>query len=331
MFAWIARLCFFVRLHGEQKRVFSGTSSALNLGIEIGFFVVFDPPPNNPSRFFRTSHNHTSRYPMMLPTRHFARSLLVLWVALVSASAQQVPAQSEPARKKLVLLIGENEYETERTLPAFAAEHLKEFKVVVVSAGREVTNSVFDRMEEVVDADLVLVSVRRRVPPKSQMDILHAYVLAGKPVVGIRTASHAFARGRIGQPEGGTEWRDWDPRVMGGNYRGYHPRGLISLMSAPDPKSSLLEGVKLPFESSAWMYKVTPLASRAEPVLVGTVEGKHSEPVAWTFIREDGGRTFYTSMGMPADFENPSFVALLRNGVRWAAAAEAAVTDKRAR
>jgi len=265
---------------------------------------------------------------MTLLILQLIRSLVVLWLALVSLSAQPVTAQSEPVRKKLVLLIGENEYETERTLPAFAAEHLKEYKVVVVSAGREVTNSVFDRMKDVKDADLVLVSVRRRLPPKSQLDILRTYVLAGKPVVGIRTASHAFARGRNGQPEGGTEWPDWDPLVIGGNYRGYHPRGLISRMSAPDPKSTLLEGVTLPFESSAWMYKVTPLASRAEPVLVGTVEGDKSEPVAWTFVRDDGGRTFYTSLGMPADFENPSFVALLRNGIRWAAGAQAPITGR---
>lgn len=257
---------------------------------------------------------------MMLILPFVARCLVLVSVAFVLAKAQPVQAASEPVRKKLVLLIGDNEYETERTLPAFAAEHLKEYNVVVVSAGREVTNSVFDRMEEVEDADLLLVSVRRRLPPKSQMDIVRKYVLAGKPVVGIRTASHAFARGRNGQPEGGSEWPDWDRTVIGGNYTSYHPRGLVSRMSAPRPDSPLLEGVKLPFESSAWMYKVTPLAPRAEPVLIGTVEGDKSEPVAWTFVRDDGGRTFYTSLGMPADFENPSFVALLRNGVRWAAA-----------
>jgi len=248
------------------------------------------------------------------------RTVLAGCIGLLGLSSLATAAQPESARKKLVLLIGDNEYETERTLPAFAAEHLPEYRVVVVSAGREVTNSVFDRMEEVEDADLLLVSVRRRLPPKSQLDLVRKYVLAGKPVVGIRTANHAFARGRNGQPEGGSEWPEWDRVVIGGNYSGYHPRGLISRMSAPNPASPLLDGVALPFESPAWMYKVTPLAPRAEPVLIGTVEGDKSEPVAWTFTRDDGGRTFYTSLGMPADFANPSFTALLRNGVRWAAA-----------
>jgi len=254
----------------------------------------------------------------------FATTLLAVAVSGVVA----VSAQPPDLRKKLVLLIGDNEYETERTLPAFVEAHLKdEFRVVVVSAGTSVTNSVFDKMEEIEDADVLLVSVRRRIPPKAQMDIVRRHVLAGKPVVGIRTANHAFARGRNGQPEGGSDWPDWDRVVIGGNYTGYHPRGLVSHVTTATPDSPLLEGVKLPFESGAWLYKVQPLAARAQPVLTATVEGGMSEPIAWTFIRDDGGRTFYTSLGMPSDFENPSFAALLRNGVRWAAFGHSPVTE----
>ncbi len=256
--------------------------------------------------------------------RPFRLALRILLCSLLVACAA---AQSPDSRPKLVLLIGDNEYETERTLPAFIDAHLKdEFRVVVVSAGTAVTNSVFDRMEEVADADVLLVSVRRRLPPKGQLDVIRRHVLAGKPVVGIRTANHAFARGRNGQPEGGSEWPDWDRTVIGGNYSGYHPRGLVSRMSAATtPESPLLKDVSLPFESGAWLYKVQPLQPRAQPVLLATVEGGASEPVAWTFIREDGGRTFYTSLGLPSDFENPSFAALLRNGIRWAAASRAPV------
>lgn len=75
----------------------------------------------------------------------------------------------------------------------------------------------------------------------------------------------------------------------------------------------------MPFTSGSWLYRNTPLRDRAEPLLMGEIPGQRPEPVAWTFRREDGGRTFYTSLGAADDFKNPSFQQLLRNGTRWAA------------
>ncbi len=42
------------------------------------------------------------------------------------------------------------------------------------------------------------------------------------------------------------------------------------------------------------------------------------EPVAWTFIHRGGGRSFYTSLGHPDDFNTPMFQQLLSNAVYWA-------------
>lgn len=67
------------------------------------------------------------------------------------------------------------------------------------------------------------------------------------------------------------------------------------------------------------LYEVPPLRTGAEPLHLGTVTGHPPEPVAWTFVRADGGRSFYTSLGVPADFQNPAFARLLRHGVLWAA------------
>jgi type 1 glutamine amidotransferase len=53
--------------------------------------------------------------------------------------------------------------------------------------------------------------------------------------------------------------------------------------------------------------------------MTGSVPGQPAEPVAWTFQRADGGRSFYMSMGHPGDFENPAFVRLLTNAIAWAA------------
>jgi hypothetical protein len=53
-------------------------------------------------------------------------------------------------------------------------------------------------------------------------------------------------------------------------------------------------------------------------VLVGKSAGVEDEPVAWTFRREDGGRSFYTSLGHPQDLETPNLVRLLYNAICWA-------------
>jgi type 1 glutamine amidotransferase len=52
---------------------------------------------------------------------------------------------------------------------------------------------------------------------------------------------------------------------------------------------------------------------------LGRIEGQPEEPVAWTFVRKDGGRTFYTSLGSVDDFQQPAFEKLLANGIYWAA------------
>jgi len=52
----------------------------------------------------------------------------------------------------------------------------------------------FAGLEALKDADLLFLSVRRRTPPKAQLDLVRAHLAKGKPLVGIRTASHAFDR-----------------------------------------------------------------------------------------------------------------------------------------
>ena len=67
------------------------------------------------------------------------------------------------------------------------------------------------------------------------------------------------------------------------------------------------------------LYLVNPLSESAQPLFVGTIPGKPSEPVAWTFVRADGGKSFYTSLGHSDDFAEPAFRKLLVNALLWAA------------
>ena len=88
-----------------------------------------------------------------------------------------------------------------------------------------------------IKADLAVVSVRRRVLPAEQVAALRRFVSRGKPVVGLRTASHAFApRGRAAVPEGRAAWAEFDSDVLGGNYQGHHGEG---------PKTAIVPGIRL--------------------------------------------------------------------------------------
>ncbi len=250
-----------------------------------------------------------------------ARSLFVALLALFSIAV----SSAADTRPKLVMLIAEPEYETAKSLPEFAAAQLaRDFRVVIVSGVTAPNDTGFDSIKELDDADVLLVSVRRRTPPKAQLEAIRRHVAAGKPIVGIRTASHAFALGK-GQTlaAGNADWPDWDHEVIGGNYSNHHGRGPATTVAAAPgapPDHPILRGVKVPFTTESSLYKNTPLRPGAVALLTGTIPGQPTEPLAWTFARADGGRTFYTSLGGPNDFKNEAFTTLLRNGLLWAAA-----------
>jgi type 1 glutamine amidotransferase len=230
-------------------------------------------------------------------------------------------ADSRAPRKKLVMLVSEPEYETARTLPVFATRHLQnDFRVVMVSGPFDGNDNAFDKISELVDADVLLVSVRRRTPPKAELDLIRRHIAAGRPVVGIRTASHAFAmNAKQKMSPGGADWPEWDAEILGGHYTGHYDSGPITTVKAADAAHPILEGVTLPFTSEATLYKTSPLQPGAHTLLTGTIEGQPAEPLAWTFTHRGGGRVFYTSLGHKTDLSNPSFARLLKNGIIWAA------------
>jgi len=229
----------------------------------------------------------------------------------------------EDKRPHLVIVTAEDEYKTEETLPEFARKQLgKDFRVSFVFAAVKERNHL-PGLEALDEADVALISVRRRVLPKEQLAAVRKFVASGKPLVGIRTASHAFSL-LPGQKltEGLADWPSFDTEVLGATYRGHHGAAHKTTVSAaPEAvKDPLLVGVKHEFATASTLYKSGPLAEGARPLLIGKAEGvQQTEPVAWTWKRKDGGRTFYTSLGHPEDFKQESFVALLRNGIHWAA------------
>src|SRR5262249_18065390 len=119
-------------------------------------------------------------------------------------------------------------------------------------------------------------------------------------------------------PEGGAVWPTFDPDVLGGHYTGHHGAGAQAAVKVIEEaaKHPILAGVQPSFVGHGSLYKVSPLAKSTTPLLTGSVPNQTPEPVAW--VNQYGkARVFYTSLGHPDDFLEPSFRRLLSNGILW--------------
>jgi type 1 glutamine amidotransferase len=145
-------------------------------------------------------------------------------------------------------------------------------------------------------------------------------------VLGIRTACHAFSlRGK--SPQAGLEvWESWDADVFGGNYVGHHgnhdPVAIRPAAEGHDNPIFKAFAAKTaaggePLVGNGSLYRVSPLASSATPLLIGSIPGKADEPVAWINQRADGGKSFYTSLGHADDFSEPAFRTMLVAAMHW--------------
>lgn len=249
--------------------------------------------------------------------------LLVLPGVLRADDGKQAIGKQSSGRPKLVIISAEREYQTEETLPLFAKGNLTtDFQVKVLFADKQDRNRI-SGLEAVRDARVLLVSVRRRTLPTAQLAIIRQYVKSGRPVVGIRTASHAFCL-RNAKPEPGhDQWPEFDHVVLGGNYHDHYGNKVTPYVQAvPEAFSHpILQGVgHNKFRVFGSLYKTSPLAKSTTLLMTGRIDTRmESEPVAWTHTSPAGGRVFYTSLGHPSDFQIPDFVRLLRNGIYWAA------------
>jgi len=158
--------------------------------------------------------------------------------------------------------------------------------------------------------------------------LVREYVAAGKPVVGIRTASHAFHTKGV-HPEGHDEWQAFDAEILGGNYHGHHANGITSVLTAAEGAQGhpILAGVSVDsFLGGGSLYQVSPLAKTAAPLVIGSIPDHPAEPVAWTHQHGDS-RVFYTSLGHISDFNSGAFNRLLTNAVFWALARPVAAIE----
>ena len=207
---------------------------------------------------------------------------------------------------KLCMISGSFEYDSEESLTIFR-------KYMEQNCGVQPTMIIYkteddnQSLEPLDDADVLLVFTRRLNTAGEELERFKAYCAQGRPVVGVRTASHAFQN-----------WLPFDKEVLGGNYNGHYGGGPVCHVQAASGAEDhpILEGVP-PFDSRGSLYKNTPIAEDTCLLLNGRTE-EHSEPVAWTRLHK-GGRVFYTSLGHQKDFRDENFLRLLANAVFWAA------------
>lgn len=233
-----------------------------------------------------------------------------VWLGCASLPAGRAaePVPAPPARSpNIVLISGEYEYESARTLPAFRAFLATNYpfhcRFLERTKGDEIPG-----LEALDTADLVIVFVRRMTLPEEQLGRVRKYVASGRPVIGLRTASHAFEN-----------WKEWDREVLGGNYQNHYGNELAATIRVRTEAADhpILKGVPGEFTAGGSLYRNAPLPPGSFVLLTGTVAGHAAEPVAWTNTARPA-RVFYTSLGHPKDFENPAFRRLLVNAIHWA-------------
>ena len=249
------------------------------------------------------------------------RVVLASVMAVVSTAADS-PAQETDQPKHIVIVIAEREYDTKRTLPALAKKHLSNYRVTIVIADPKEPNRLPGLVAALEDADVALISVRRRAPTTAQMRALRGFLRRGGGLVGIRTASHAFdAKGVI--PKGHEVWRTFDRDVLGCHYRGHHGNKLATRawIDLGNSKHPIIFGApRNEAAMSSSLYKSAPLHDSTTVLMHGRAgDINPHQPLAWIRTRKDGGRVFYTSLGHPKDFDHSWFPHMLVRGIRWTA------------
>jgi hypothetical protein len=226
-------------------------------------------------------------------------------------------------RRLIAFIAAEGEYGANQRLPEFGHELLLTKNVnCEFATGKPVMRGEgrhnIENLQILQDAHLTVLFVRRRALEPEKMALIRDYVVGGRPVLGIRTANHAFDA-RDHDSSLLVDWPDFDPEILGGNYHGHYGRIQQGMQVAIVPGMeghTLLQGVNPEgFRSPCSLYEVRPLKSdRVQVLLIGSIPDKPPEPVLW-MNRNRYGEAIYTSLGHFEDWENENFRQIILNAV----------------
>jgi hypothetical protein len=195
----------------------------------------------------------------------------------------------------VVLVAGDDEYKSEESMPLLAHILAEKhgFDCTVLFAQDPATGVIehgrkdhISGLEALRNADLLVLFTRFRCLPDDQMRHLAVYLDSGKPVIGLRTATHAFAYPADSKsPFAKYTWNNAKADFPGGfgrqvlgqtwvNHWGGHGKQSTRGKFAPDAATHpILKGIK---DGEIWgptdVYEATlPLPAGCSPVLLGEV------------------------------------------------------------
>lgn len=227
-------------------------------------------------------------------------------VAAIGVGIAPLKFQAAEAPLRVHIVSGAKEYASESSLKAYAAHLEARFRAQITASWVADGATSLPGIDALEIADVLIVFARRLKVAEDQMKLVRQHWERGKPVIGIRTASHAF---------GQADNEIFDRQVLGGNYQGHFGDEPVQVQPAPNASDHpVLQGVD-PFVSQK-LYKAGELPKQTTVLQNGRINNARTHPVTW--VNEyRGGRMFYTSLGVPADFKQPEFIRLLDNAVRW--------------
>jgi type 1 glutamine amidotransferase len=263
------------------------------------------------------------------------------------------------AGKHIVLISGDHEYRSEEALPALArllARHYG-FTCSVFITTNPATgfidpgSSHIAGLDALKSADLMVIYTRFQEFPDSEMSHIVDYIDRGGPIVGFRTATHAFQIRRPGSPFARYTWNNKAPDYTGGfgrqilgetwvtHYGSNHKQSSRLVIDPAQAGHPILRGVKDMWAESggytAYPMEGSVVLARGR-VLDGmtpdspAAAGKEELPVAWTRTYRSAsgreGRVFTTTHGASEDFRNDGFRRMAVNGILWAVGLESAIT-----
>jgi hypothetical protein len=254
--------------------------------------------------------------------------------------------------RHIVFVTGDEEYRSEESMPQLAkilAVH-HGFKCTVLFAINKETGEIdpvtvdnIPGLEVLRKAGLMVLFVRFRELPDEQMKHIIDYTNSGKPIVGLRTSTHAFRyRKNKNSPYAKYSFRDkqfdggYGRQVLGEtwiNHYGQHQkestRGLIAKGMENHPIVKGIDDIWGPSD----VYGITTLTGDSKPLIMGQVllgmkpedkpnPDKKLVSVAWTktYTGEKGktARVFTTTMGHGGDLKSEGFRRLFVNACYWA-------------
>lgn len=267
--------------------------------------------------------------------------------------------------KQIVLVSGDEEYRSEETLPQLGkllARHHGATCTVLFAINPETgeidpnQSSHIPGLEALDRADLLILCTRFRDLPDDQMQHFVDYVESGRPIIGLRTATHAF---NIQNKDAKFHrWtynsKEWDGgfgrQVLGETWISHHGKHKVQatrgVIAPGEEQHPIVRGIT---EGSIFgptdVYGVRlPLPGDSHPIVLGQVltgmsptdlpvEGKQNDPmmpIAWTksYTGAAGrpARVFTTTMGSSTDLSSEGVRRMLVNATYWALGLEDQIT-----